>query len=190
MRTDVKRRLGLGAGVVALVASLAPVAGQTKSPIPRMKDGHPDLQGTYDIATLTPIERQAGSPLVLTDEEAKKLERDVAARKNYQARPIEADRSAPPVGGDGSQGAAGNVGGYNSFWIDSGSQYSVVDGRKRASILIDPPDGRVPQLTPEARQRVARNVNRPTRPRAKTIPDSKATAPTTIPSGGRSANAA
>jgi len=162
MRTDVKRRLGLGAGVVALVASLAPLAGQTKSPIPRMKDGHPDLQGTYDIATLTPIERQAGSPLVLTDEEAKKLERDVAARKNYQARPIEADRSAPPVGGDGSQGAAGNVGGYNSFWIDSGSQYSVVDGRKRASILIDPPDGRVPQLTPEARQRVARNLNRPT----------------------------
>src|SRR3954471_4278683 len=162
MRTDVKRRLGLGAGVVALVASLAPLAGQTKSPIPRMEDGHPDLQGTYDIATLTPIERQGGSPLVLTDEEAKKLERDVAARKNYQARPIEADRSAPPVGGDGSQGAAGNVGGYNSFWIDSGSQYSVVDGRKRASILIDPPDGRVPQLTPEARQRVARNLNRPT----------------------------
>jgi hypothetical protein len=162
MRTDVKQRLVLGAGVVALVASLAPLAAQTKSPIPRMKDGHPDLQGTYDIATLTPIERQAGSPLVLTDEEAKKLERDVAARKNYQARPIEADRTAPPVGGDGSQGAAGNVGGYNSFWIDSGSQYSVVDGRKRASILIDPPDGRVPQLTPEARQRVARNLNRPT----------------------------
>src|SRR3954464_1841020 len=162
MRTDVKRRLVLVAGVVALAASLAPLAGQTKSPIPRMKDGHPDLQGTYDIATLTPIERQAGSPLVLTDEEAKKLERDVAARKNYQARPIEADRTAPPVGGDGSQGAAGNVGGYNSFWIDSGSQYSVVDGRKRASILIDPPDGRVPQLTPEARQRVARNLNRPT----------------------------
>src|SRR3954449_13607588 len=162
MRTDVTRRLVLVAGVVALAASLAPLAAQTKSPIPRMKDGHPDLQGTYDIATLTPIERQAGSPLVLTDEEAKKLERDVAARKNYQARPIEADRSAPPVGGDGSQGAAGNVGGYNSFWIDSGSQYSVVDGRKRASILIDPPDGRVPQLTAQARQRVARNLNRPT----------------------------
>jgi hypothetical protein len=162
MRTDVTRRLVLVAGVVALAASLAPLAAQTKSPIPRMKDGHPDLQGTYDIATLTPIERQAGSPLVLTDEEAKKLERDVAARKNYQARPIEADRTAPPLGGDGSQGAAGNVGGYNSFWIDSGSQYSVVDGRKRASILIDPPDGRVPQLTAEARQRVARNLNRPT----------------------------
>jgi len=156
MRT--RQVIHVAAASVALAASLA---AQSKSPVPRLKDGHPDLQGTYDIATLTPIERQAGSPLVLTDEDAKKLERDVAARKNYQARPIEADRTAPPVGGDGSQGAAGNVGGYNSFWIDSGSQYTIVDGRKRASILIDPPDGRVPQLTPQARQRVARNLNRP-----------------------------
>jgi hypothetical protein len=159
-----RHRLLTAAGVAAAAAivSLAPLAGQSKSPIPRLKDGHPDLSGTYDIATLTPVERQAGSPLVLTDEEAAKLERDVAARKNYQARPIDADRSAPPVGGDGSPGPAGNVGGYNSFWIDSGSLYTVVDGRKRASLLIDPPDGRVPQMTPEARQRFARNVNRPT----------------------------
>jgi hypothetical protein len=146
----------------AAIASLVPIAAQTKSSIPRMKDGHPDLQGTYDLATLTPIERQANSPLVLTDEQAKTLERDVAARKNYQAAPIAADRSAPPVGGDGSQGAAGNVGGYNSFWIDSGSQYTVVDGRKRASILIDPPEGRIPAVTAQARQRMTRNANRPT----------------------------
>jgi hypothetical protein len=149
------------AAALTAVASIAPLAGQTKRAIPRLADGHPDLQGTYDLATLTPVERQAGSPLVLTDDEAKKLERDVAARKNYQAAPIKADRSAPPLGGDGSAGAAGNVGGYNSFWIDSGSLYTMVDGRKRASILIDPPDGRVPQVTPQARQRVARNV-RPT----------------------------
>src|SRR3954453_12508770 len=113
MRTDVKRRLGLGAGVVALVASLAPLAGQTKSPIPRMKDGHPDLQGTYDIATLTPIERQAGSPLALTPEQPKKPGPDVAPAKARQELPEEAGRYAPPVGGDGSKGAAGNVGGYN-----------------------------------------------------------------------------
>jgi hypothetical protein len=97
----------------------------------------------------------------LTNEEAAKLEKQVAARKDTQAAPIQADRAAPPLGGDGSAGAAGNVGGYNSFWIDSGSQYSVVDGRKRASILIDPQDGRIPPVTPEARQRIARNV-RPT----------------------------
>ena len=162
MKSEMTGRLAFGAGLLAVVASLVPLAGQTKSPIPRMKDGHPDLQGTYDLATLTPIERPAGSPLVLTDEEAKKLEQQAAARKAYGDTPLKGDRSAPPVGGDGSAGPAGNVGGYNSFWIDAGSLYTTIDGRKRASILIDPPDGRVPQLTEKARQRVARNINRPT----------------------------
>src|SRR5476649_1218565 len=158
------------AGAVA-VASLMParLAGQvaSKAPpaakraIPRTPDGHPDLQGTYDLATLTPIERPAGTPLVMTDEQAAKLEKDVAARKSYQDAPVKADRNAPPVGGDGSAGAAWNVGGYNSFWIDSGSQYSVIEGQRRGSILIDPPDGRVPALTAAARGRFARNV-RPT----------------------------
>jgi hypothetical protein len=158
------------AGIVASVAVMMParLAGQAakpaasaKSAMPRTADGHPDLTGTYDLATLTPVERAASTPLVLTDEQAAKLERDVAARKDSQAAPINADRTAPPIGGDGSAGAAGNVGGYNSFWIDSGSRYAVVDGRKRASIVIDPPDGRVPQVKPEARQRMMRNV-RPT----------------------------
>ena len=150
-------------GVAAGQAPKATAATTSKggASIPRTPDGKPDLSGTYDLATLTPVERQAGTPLVLTDEQAAKLELQVADRKDRQAAPIKADRPAPPLGGDGSAGPAGNVGGYNSFWIDSGSQYSVVDGRKRASILIDPPDGRVPQVKPEARQRMMRNV-RPT----------------------------
>jgi hypothetical protein len=159
------------ATIVAATVALTtmPLAGQTARPTaasatsagPRTPDGHPDLTGIYDIATLTPVERAASSPLVLTDEQAAKLEQAVAARKNDQAAPIRADRDAPPLGGDGSAGAAGNVGGYNSFWIDSGSHYSVVDGRKRASIVIDPADGRIPQVKPDARQRLARNL-RPT----------------------------
>ena len=74
--------------VVAIAAAAVSVthvdiAGQTapvKKPVtaaggvPRMPDGHPDLQGTYDLGTITPLERRAGSPLVLTDEEAKKGE--------------------------------------------------------------------------------------------------------------------
>ena len=165
-------------GAAAIAGAMAVVSATTAAPagqvpkattaatnrsraIPRTADGKPDLTGMYDVATLTPVERQAGSPLVLTDEQAAKLEKQVADRKDSQAAPIKADRTAPPLGGDGSAGAAGNVGGYNSFWIDSGSQYSAVDGRKRASILIDPPDGRVPPVKPEARQRMTRNV-RPT----------------------------
>ena len=149
------------AGQASKATAAGKPAAAARGAVPRLPDGRPDLQGTYDLGTLTPVERQAGSPLVLTDEEAVKLEQAVAARKNVQAGPVKADRAAPPVGGDGSPGPAGNVGGYNSFWIDSGSRYSTVDGRKRASILIDPADGRVPPMTPQARQRFARNV-RPT----------------------------
>jgi hypothetical protein len=109
--------------------SAAPAAPRTT---PRAPDGHPDLSGMYDLATLTPVERPAGTPLVLSDEQAAKLEKDVAARKSYQDAPVNADRGAPPVGGDGSAGAAGNVGGYKSIWIDSGSRYSVIEGQKRA----------------------------------------------------------
>src|SRR5213593_2171583 len=145
---------------VALASGLgALVSAQQSAKIPRLADGHPDLQGTYDLATLTPVERAPGTPLVLTDEEAAKQEKQVAARKEFSARAIKGDRDAPPVGGDGSVGAAGNVGGYNSFWIDSGSRFNVVDGRKRASILVDPPEGRVPPITAEARQRATQFRN-------------------------------
>jgi hypothetical protein len=121
--------------------------------IPRTADGHPDLQGTYDLGTLTPLERAKDSPLVLTDEQAAKLEQQVADRNDKLAAPVAADRAAPPKGGDGSPGPYGNVGGYNNFWLDPGSHYTSIDGRKRASLLIDPPDGRVPPLTEAARQR-------------------------------------
>jgi hypothetical protein len=153
---------------VAIVIALAGAAhsraaGQSARPgspatarvIPRMPDGHPDLQGTYDLATLTPVERAAGQPLVLTDEQSKKLEQQVAERNVRADAPSAADRGAPPKGGDGSPGPYGNEGGYNNFWLDPGSQYTTIDGQKRASLIIDPPDGRVPPLTPAAQQRNA-----------------------------------
>jgi hypothetical protein len=151
----------------AAVVSVTPVdiAGQTapaKKPvaaraggIPRLADGHPDLQGTYDLGTITPLERRAGTPLVLTDEEAAKLEAQVARNYDKGNAQIAGDRAAPPKGGDGTPGPYGNVGGYNNFWLDPGSRYTTVDGRKRASLLIDPPDGRVPPLTDAARKRNA-----------------------------------
>jgi hypothetical protein len=146
--------------LIALVALTAgPVNGQTRtSSIPRLADGHPDLQGTYDVATLTPLERTAGQPLVLTDEEAAKLEQQVADRKFRAGLPSKGDRDAPPSGGDGSAGAAGNVGGYNNFWIDNGTRYVTVDGRKRSSLVVDPPDGRIPTTIAAARERAARTT--------------------------------
>jgi hypothetical protein len=130
------------------------VAGQARPATPRATDGHPDLSGMYDLAMLTPLERPAGLPAVLSDAEAAKLEKDVADQEGAARAPIRGDRDAPPKGGDGSVGAAGNVGGYNTFWLDRGTHYSTVDGQKRSSIVVDPPDGRVPPLVPEARRRV------------------------------------
>ena len=161
------------AGVVAVALTGAvliplPITGQAPKAAakpyapPRMPDGHPDLQGTYDLATLTPLERPAGTKAVLTAEEAAKLERDVAARVELGGQPIKADRTAPPKGGDGSTGAAGGVGGYNNFWLDPGSSYTIVNGERRTAIVVDPPDGRVPPLTPQARQRAAARLPRPT----------------------------
>ena len=141
--------------VIASTALTLQAQSPTRAALPRTPDGHPDLQGVYDLATLTPLERAASQPLVLTDDEAARLEKQVADRKFRAGLPSKGDRSAPPVGGDGSTGAAGNVGGYNNFWIDNGTRYVAVDGRKRTSIIIDPPDGRVPAPTAEARQRAA-----------------------------------
>src|SRR5579872_106108 len=135
--------------VVAVALAQSALAGG----VARLPDGHPDLQGTYDLSTLTPLERASGSPLILTDEEAAKRERQTADRNDKLAAPVDANRAAPPKGGDGSPGPYGNVGGYNNFWLDPGSRYTVVDGRRRASLLIDPPDGRVPALTDAAQKR-------------------------------------
>src|SRR5260370_3469477 len=77
----------------------------------RRPDGHPDLQGTYDLATLTPLERRLGASATLTKEESAKLEAAAAKQRAQGDQAIQGERTAPPKGGDGSLGAAGNVGG-------------------------------------------------------------------------------
>jgi hypothetical protein len=100
---------------------------------------------------------------VLTEEEAKKREAQVAQRSAGLNAAIDGNRQAPPKGGDGTPGPYGNVGGYNNFWLDPGSHFTMIDGQKRASLLIDPADGRVPPLTEAARQRrTAGDYSRPT----------------------------
>jgi hypothetical protein len=154
--------------IVVLSVMSSVIAGQAPQPAarpyvpPRLPDGHPNLQGTYDLATLTPLERPAGAKAVLTAEEAAQLEKNVATRVELGGQPIRGERQAPPKGGDGSTGAAGGVGGYNNFWLDPGSTYTIVNGERRTSIVIDPPDGRVPPLMPQAMQRTLALLARPT----------------------------
>jgi len=160
------------AGVPAMAALLLwtpdPVAAQTpKSPAKtysprRMANGHPDLQGTYDLATITPLDRPFGTNAVYTKEEAHKRETAAALQREQGDQAIKGDRTAPPKGGDGSIGPAGNVGGYNTGWLDPGSTYTMVNGEIRSSIVVDPPDGRVPPMIPAAIQRTTAGRARPT----------------------------
>jgi hypothetical protein len=121
----------------------------------RLADGHPDLQGTYDLATLTPVDRPSGASAVYTPEQAKKIEGTAALQREQGDKALAAERTAPPKGGDGSTGPAGNVGGYNTGWLDPGTKLNVVAGQIRSSIIVDPPDGRAPRLLPAAVQRAA-----------------------------------
>jgi hypothetical protein len=142
---------------VILVLLIAAPALAAEGEIKRAANGKPDLTGTYDAATLTPLQRpeEYGENLYLTPEEAEKIATDAAKARADRHQVSDPDREAPPEGGDGSPGAAGNVGGYNSFWLDRGTDTFAVDGKFRTSIIIDPPNGRMPETTPAAKERRA-----------------------------------
>ena len=171
-----RSRIATGVGGLAVVC-LAPMAAAQTGDISRTPSGRPDLSGTYDVGTLTPMQRPTdlGEKMSLTDEEAAAFgARATAAldRRNNIVPSVNTElsdpnRGAPPVGGDGSTGASGNVGGYNTFWIDPGSGAVQVDGQWRTSILIDPPNGRFPPASEEriaarAAARAAREAARAT----------------------------
>jgi hypothetical protein len=160
------------AGLLVLLAAVllagAALAQAPKKPgeIPRTPDGKPDLSGTYDVATLTPLVRPAkfGGKLFLSREEALAIEeeeREFLAKGSQLSdpnRPAPPDGGAPPVGLDESFAefsGAGNVGGYNNFWIDRGSGAFEIDGEFRTSILVDPPNGQMPAMTPAGQKRLA-----------------------------------
>src|SRR5437867_3545067 len=104
----------------------------------RTLDGQPDLQGLWSFATITPLERPAelAGKEFFTETEAAAYETDVLKRNNMDRR-------------DGTP-EADVTRAYNDFWWDRGTR--VVKTR-RTSLVIDPPDGRVPALTTEARTR-------------------------------------
>ena len=149
-------RLLAAACTLVAVVMLAPgaVAGQTGSAAsggwtaPVTPWGDPDLQGIWDFRTITPMERPAelAGKAVLTAEEAA----DFEAREN---RRLNRDLVDPEVGGAIYPPASeGGVVPYNEFWYDRGN--ALVEDR-RTSLIVDPPDGRIPPLTAEAAARTA-----------------------------------
>ena len=89
----------------------AAIHAGAESEIPRTPSGRPDLSGTYDIATLTPLQRpeEFGENLYMTPEQADEIVQSQLQDVADKAKPSDADRAAPPPGGDGSPGAAGSI---------------------------------------------------------------------------------
>ena len=123
--------------VAKAAAAKKPSAASSKRPVKRTPWGDPDLQGTWDYRTITPLERpqNMGDRQFLTDAEAATLETRAAKRLDEPP-----DESTP----------ANTI--HAPYWTDPGRR--VLDD-KRTSLIIDPPDGRLPPLTPEGQYRLA-----------------------------------
>ncbi len=130
--------------VVALTAN--PVVAQTA---PRTPWGHPDLQGVWNNGTITPMQRpeEQTDKEFLTAEEAANLEQArIARNERLLTRPAQRTTATDSV----DRGEDGAPGFYNNLWLDFGTTTTG-----RTSIVIDPANGRLPALTPEAQTRRA-----------------------------------
>ena len=126
---------------VVVIVSLSAVPAVAQSDAPQTAWGQPDLQGVWDFRSITPLQRpeRLENQEFLTEEEAAELEQAAVAR-DAAAWDREARRTE----------AGGNVGAYNNFWMDRG-QKAV--GTRRTSLIVDPPNGRMPEQTTAAQQR-------------------------------------
>lgn len=134
-------------------AKAKPAAASSSYKAPRTPDGQPDLQGVWANNMATPLERpkQLANKPVLTDKE-------LADFKNRAARLF--DGGGDAAFGDGLYNAVaasldtfvsqdGKTGDYNQFWLVDR------EWENRTSLVVDPPDGRIPALTPEGQNRQA-----------------------------------
>ena len=138
----ISNRRAVFAWVLVLLAALPVRGGQAAGvrtetrpgrQVPRTPDGHPDLQGVWDFRTATPLERprELQSQEFLDDRDRAAVERRAAERLRVQSAddPL---LNTPP------------------WWLDYGRE---VVRSNRSSLIVDPPDGRLPPMTPEGVKR-------------------------------------
>jgi hypothetical protein len=122
---------------VSLAGQAAPAKTKPWTP-PRTVDGQPDLQGIWNNATLTPLERpgELAGKEFFTEAEAAEYAGQMRARNNADRRDSNAEADLAV--------------GYNDVWWERGA---AVVSTRRTSLIVDPADGRIPPLTPEAQKR-------------------------------------
>lgn len=174
------RSVRLAFVVAVVVATGLTLTAQTPATkktwvVPRTPDGKPDLQGNWTNETQTPLERMTGGGATLTDAQAKAIEDRAQLVEEYRDKQSDPNRPAPKAGGEAnvlaapgdpsfieriSEAAGGAVGGYNGFWLDPGLKVIRIDGVARSSIIIDPPNGRMPALTDAGKKHLAEIAER------------------------------
>ena len=112
------------------------MAGQSP---PRASDGHPLLEGIWNSASLTPLQRPAGlgTKEFYTEAEA-------AAYEKKRVADLNRDRRDGPAEVDVNRS-------YNELFYDRGTKLAP---NRRTSLIVDPPDGRIPAMTPAAQARL------------------------------------
>ena len=143
------QQVPLSAAVLAafVLSGVAPAAAQDASP--RTAWGQPDLRGIWDFRTITPLQRPAAlaNREFLTEEEVVNLEQDVIDRNSHLlSRPAE----RTTAGGSVDSRADSSPGFYNNFSLDTGT---TAVGTRRTSLVISPPNGRLPAFTPNGQRR-------------------------------------
>ena len=107
---------------------------------PKTAWGEPDLRGVWDFRTITPLERpkELSGKDILSDQEAAEFATKTLKQRNKDRRTT-----------DGLTVREDIRNAYNQFWWDYGDKLTE---DKRTSLIVDPPDGRIPSLTPLAQK--------------------------------------
>ena len=118
-------------------ASTAPTPWDEDYEPPRLSDGTPSFEGVWSQGSLTVLERSPQfKGLTLSPERAAAIEQGREKAMEASNQPTDPDEGAPEAGGD--------AGGYNTFWMDPGTRFGVIDGEIRTSWIVEPSDGQIP----------------------------------------------
>ena len=125
--------------VALLMVSVAMTGQAQESGTMRTPDGHPDISGTFTFRTLTPMQRpqQFAELETLDQETAAQFEASERIRQNRDL--FDPETGAPNAGYQSR--AEGGVLSYNEFWYERGIELT---SDKRTSLVVDPPNGRIP----------------------------------------------